>query len=38
VKAAAAQAFVDWLLSAPGQHAIGEFRVNGEQLFYPNAR
>ncbi len=35
VKAAAALAFVDWLLSAAGQGAIAAFRVHGEQLFFP---
>ncbi|MGB1881516.1 MAG: substrate-binding domain-containing protein [Gammaproteobacteria bacterium] len=37
VKAAAAQAFVDWMLSADGQQTIAEFRLDGQQLFYPNA-
>ncbi|KQP04072.1 extracellular solute-binding protein [Methylobacterium sp. Leaf93] len=37
VKAKAAQAFVDWLISAPGQAAIAAYRINGEQLFFPNA-
>ena len=35
--AAAARAFVDWLLSAAGQAAIATFRIDGEQLFFPNA-
>ncbi len=35
VKAAAARAFVDWLLSPAGQRAIAAFRVAGEQLFFP---
>lgn len=38
VKAAAAQRFVDWIVSAPGQEAIAGYRVNGEQLFFPNAQ
>lgn len=37
VKAAPAQTFIDWLLSPVGQRAIGEFRVNGEVLFVPDA-
>ena len=37
VKREAAQAFVDWLVSEPGQAAIGAFRVNGEPLFFPRA-
>ena len=35
VKAAAARAFVDWLLSPVGQGAIASFEVDGEQLFFP---
>ena len=38
VKHAAAQAFVDWLVSDAGQAAIAAFRVDGKQLFYPNAK
>lgn len=37
VNAAAGQAFIDWLLSAEGQAAIGSLEVNGEPLFRPNA-
>ncbi|MEQ8663870.1 MAG: substrate-binding domain-containing protein [Gammaproteobacteria bacterium] len=37
VNTEAAMAFVDWMLSAPGQAAIAAFRVNGEQLYFPNA-
>ena len=37
VKAADGQRFIDWLLSAAGQAAIAAFRINGEQLFFPNA-
>jgi tungstate transport system substrate-binding protein len=37
VKAADGQRFVDWLLSGEGQKTIAEYRVNGEQLFFPNA-
>ena len=33
-----AEQFTHWLLSAEGQQAIGEFRVNDQQLFFPNAR
>jgi tungstate transport system substrate-binding protein len=32
------QAFVDWLISEQGQQAIAEFRVEGQQVFFPNAR
>jgi len=38
VKATQGQAFVDWILSAEGQAAIASFKVNGEQLFFPNAK
>lgn len=31
------QAFVDWLLSKQGQDAIAAYRVDGQQLFFPNA-
>jgi tungstate transport system substrate-binding protein len=37
VKAADGQRFIDWLLSATGQAAIAGYRINGEQLFFPNA-
>ena len=38
VKAQDGQAFVDWLLSNKGQQAIAAFRIEGEQVFFPNAR
>jgi tungstate transport system substrate-binding protein len=37
VKAAEAQAFVEWILGAAGQAAIAGFRLNDTQLFFPNA-
>ncbi|HEV2558449.1 MAG TPA: substrate-binding domain-containing protein [Microvirga sp.] len=37
VKAADAQAFVDWLVSGEGQRAIAAYRIDGQQLFFPNA-
>lgn len=37
VKAADGQRFIDWILSAAGQRAIASYRINGEQLFFPNA-
>jgi tungstate transport system substrate-binding protein len=37
VKAGPGQRFIDFLLSREGQRAIGEFRVEGQQLFHPNA-
>ena len=33
----AGQAFVDWLVSPEGQGSIAAFRVDGQQLFFPNA-
>ena len=36
VAAEAGRTFVDWLLSDEGQARIGEFRVEGQQLFFPN--
>ncbi len=38
VKAAEGQAFIDWILGAHGQAAIGAYRLGGEQLFFPNAK
>ena len=29
--------FIDWLVSPEGQRAIADYKINGEQLFYPNA-
>jgi tungstate transport system substrate-binding protein len=37
VKAAEGQAFIDWLVSSEGQKAIADYRIGGEQLFFPNA-
>ena len=37
VKAEAGQRFIDWLVSPAGQAAIAGYRINGEQLFFPNA-
>ncbi|WP_417714906.1 extracellular solute-binding protein [Roseibium sp. SCP14] len=37
VKAKLGQAFVDWLLSNEGQAAIASYKVDGQQLFFPNA-
>ena len=37
VKAADGQRFIDWLVSPAGQAAIASYRINGEQLFFPNA-
>ncbi|MDZ5698612.1 extracellular solute-binding protein [Chelativorans sp. M5D2P16] len=37
VKAEPGQQFIDWLISREGQEAIGEYAIDGEQLFFPNA-
>lgn len=37
VKRDMGQAFIDWMVSAGGQRAIAEYRIGGEQLFFPNA-
>ncbi len=38
VKKDLADKFVNWLVSEKGQKLIGAFRVNGQQLFTPNAK
>jgi tungstate transport system substrate-binding protein len=37
VKAADGQTFVDWLVSPEGQQAIADYKIDGEQPFFPNA-
>jgi len=37
VKKDEGQQFIDWLVSPDGQKAIADYKINGEQLFYPNA-
>ncbi len=37
VKAALGQQFIEWLISPEGQQAIANYKINGPQLFYPNA-
>lgn len=32
-----AQALIDWLVSEEGQKMIGDFKINGKQLFIPSA-
>ena len=31
------QVFIDWLVSPEGQKAIADYKIEGEQLFFPNA-
>jgi tungstate transport system substrate-binding protein len=38
VKAKDGQAFIGWLTSEQGQKAIADFRIEGQQLFFPNAK
>jgi tungstate transport system substrate-binding protein len=38
VKAAAGTAFINWLTSPEGQQTIADYRINGEQLFFPDYR
>lgn len=37
VDAEAADTFVNWLLSKNGQQTISDFKIDGQQLFFPNA-
>jgi len=37
VKKDLGQTFVDWLVSPEGQRAIADYKIGGEQLFFPNA-
>ncbi len=37
VKAADGKAFVDWMVGPEGQKAISDYRIDGRQLFFPNA-
>jgi len=37
VKKKLGQQFIDWLVSPEGQKAIADYKIDGEQLFYPNA-
>ena len=38
VKKAEGQAFIDWLVSKNGQEVIASYKIDGEQLFFPNAK
>ncbi len=37
IKKELGQTFIDWLISPEGQKAIADYKINGEQLFFPNA-
>ena len=38
VKRRESVAFINWLVSPEGQRAIADYKIGGEQLFFPNAR
>jgi tungstate transport system substrate-binding protein len=38
VKVIDGQRFIDWLVSPAGQKAIADYKIGGEQLFFPNAK
>ena len=38
VKKELGQQFIDWIVSAEGQQAIGSYKIDGQQLFFPNAK
>ena len=38
VKVKEGQSFIDWLVSSEGQAAIASYKIDGQQLFFPNAR
>ena len=38
VRAASGQRFVEWLTGPDGQEAIASFRLEGQQVFFPNAQ
>jgi tungstate transport system substrate-binding protein len=37
VKRLLGQAFIDWLISIDGQNAIANFKIDGQQMFFPDA-
>ena len=36
VKKELGQVFIEWLISPDGQKAIADYKINGQQLFFPN--
>ena len=38
VKQADGQKFIDWVVSGAGQKVIADYKIGGEQLFFPNAK
>jgi tungstate transport system substrate-binding protein len=37
VKVKEGEAFIDWLISSDGQSTIAEYKIGGQQLFFPDA-
>ncbi len=37
IKKELGQSFIDWIISKEGQAAIAGYKINGDQLFFPNA-
>jgi tungstate transport system substrate-binding protein len=37
VKAKQGQSFIDWLVGPEGRAAIASYKIDGQQLFYPDA-
>ena len=38
VKSAAGMKFIEWITSPEGQAVIADYKINGEQLFFPSAK
>jgi tungstate transport system substrate-binding protein len=38
VKKDMGQTFIDWVVSPEGQQTIADYKINGEQLFFPDAK
>lgn len=38
VKKELGQQFIDWVVSTEGQKAIADYKIDGQQLFFPNAK
>jgi tungstate transport system substrate-binding protein len=38
VKKVQGREFIDWLISKNGQDVIASYKIDGEQLFFPNAK
>jgi tungstate transport system substrate-binding protein len=37
VKKDLGQKFVDWVISPAGQKVVADYKIDGKQLFFPNA-